>query len=217
MAPATLTRSVSEDRQDDVPFSQQGSVKPEGELTGIVYYPIPYATPPNLSLSPGRRYAITKQDEFSFVWLDREAAKELPALAADVLKDVPALAGVLQKKPAEASPAEKKTQDAPAAAGEQPEMTWEAKGVRAAADSRALRLFEQKGTFYSLTGSEGEVMFPYPYASPPNVELSGPVHTTLIVEIKATGFKWKNGGTAPFDRGDAGWTAKGIKATEVPK
>jgi hypothetical protein len=210
--PAATVKHAEAMQHTEDPFSQRGTIHPEGELTGIVYYPIPYATPPHLNLSPGRRYSIARQDEFSFVWVDRERTN-LPSVAADILKDLPGLADALTKKAAEA---QSKEAIAPADS-EQPELTWEAKGMRVTAEARPLRLFQQTGTFYNLNGSEGEVKFPFPYASPPNVELAGKVQTTLISEITATGFRWKNGGTAMWDQGDATWTAKGIRATEVPK
>ena len=43
-------------------------------------------------------------------------------------------------------------------------------------------------------------------------------HTTVLVECTETGFKWKNAGTdAFFNSGSETWTAKGIRATKLPK
>src|SRR5579859_3546957 len=48
------------------PFAQKGTV-PVKRISDVVYYPVPYATPPNLTLtskSPDRSYVIARQDEF---------------------------------------------------------------------------------------------------------------------------------------------------------
>ena len=59
-------------------------------------------------------------------------------------------------------------------------------------------LLEQEGMFDSFPDQEGQVYFPYPFSSPPNVTLtrtSNPTVTvhTLLVEVTPTGFKWKGG------------------------
>ena len=74
-----------------------------------------------------------------------------------------------------------------------------------------LRPFEQTGTFNSGPGTEGQENFPIPYATAANVTLSG---YGVVVEATTTGFKWKNAGNTG---GPATWTAKGIRATKLPK
>ena len=45
----------------------------------------------------------------------------------------------------------------------------------------------------TAAGQSGEVKFPIPYATAPNVELpNSGFNVTIIVESNATGFKWKN-------------------------
>jgi hypothetical protein len=193
------------------PFVQQGTVKLEGLASGIVYYPTPYTSPPHLTLSPGGRYLIAKQDEAGFTWIDRQHLNAVPELAKDIrgLLDAGAAKDKAQGEP-EPQPAQ---------------LSWEAKGVRAAAGTPSWRVFEQSGVFDSIIGQQGEVYFVFPYAIPPNVELpSATGRHTVIAECKGTGFKWKNvatkqedpfGGTPNY--GKVPWIAKGIKATELPK
>ena len=81
--------------------------------------------------------------------------------------------------------------------------------------------FVQTGSVRTATGQEGDVKFPVPYASPPNVELSGSSwNNTIIVETTNLGFRWKNAAD-PKDRqwndGSMTWTAKGIRAMAVPR
>ena len=66
-------------------------------------------------------------------------------------------------------------------------------------------------SFRSILGEQGEIHFPHAYAAPPNVELTGS-RKTLVVECKATGFKWKNAGKNVEDEGEVTWVAKGVKA-----
>jgi hypothetical protein len=74
-------------------------------------------------------------------------------------------------------------------------------------------IYTQKGTFRTLIGQTGQVNFPFPYQSPPNVTLSGKTNTTTVTECTTTGFKWTNIGKEPdSDNGDVDWVAKGIKA-----
>jgi len=95
-----------------------------------------------------------------------------------------------------------------------PPFTWEAKGLRGGS---AGQLYVQKGSFQTDFGQEGQVNFPYPYASPPNVELSGSHSKTIITECTATGFKWKNSQNSKdgwsAERGAVTWIARGIKKT----
>jgi hypothetical protein len=98
-----------------------------------------------------------------------------------------------------------------------------------AAGRTDLELLDQNGVFMSLQGEQGEVMFPHPYASPPNVELgfrsgsSTAINKTLISKVSATGFKWKNTRSSEkafskgyFD-GELTWKAKGVRANSLSK
>ncbi len=189
---------------------QKDTVSPQGKYTGVVYYPMPYGSPPNLKLTaPKRQYDIVKQDETGFTWM------ALPAL--EDIKDE-------WRKDFEAGGSRKpfdlllgQTWFKPNLQFE--DFTWEAKGVRATKEALAMRPFEQTGKFNTIVGKEGEVNFPIPYAVAPGVELSGsPSGVVIIVESRPTGFKWKNGGdNAIFHNGEVTYIAKGIRATEVPK
>ena len=101
------------------------------------------------------------------------------------------------------------------------DFTWEAKGVSAGAAEAMDMPIEQTGTFQSVLGKEGQEYFAFPYASPPQVTLTGHNGTTIVAEATASGFKWKNEGMDnPFPGNNAGevtWTAKGIRATKMPK
>lgn len=189
---------------DAGPYSQEGIVQPMGEGSGVVYYPVPYGSPPHLTIQPKARYLVVKQDEFGFTWLDRARTAD----AVDLLASVPEVSKFLPKG------------EAPKFDPGQPELVWEARGVRAAPGTQPMKLFEQTGKFVSDFGQQGQVNFPYPYASPPNVELSGNSSKTVITECTATGFKWKNGNTTrspSWDAGEVTWKASGIRAAQVPK
>ena len=99
------------------PFVQKDAVKPQGHPSGEVFYPIPYATPPHLTLTaPRRTYTIVKQDELGFSW----AADNLVEDFVGDVKDIAAslqngTVGFLQRKPNV----------------EYEEFTWETKGVSA--------------------------------------------------------------------------------------
>ena len=77
--------------------------------------------------------------------------------------------------------------------------------------------FEPTGNFASVAGEEGEVGFGESFVDPPNVELrsltGASLRFTTVVEVKTTGFKWKNSGS----KGDRvateeiGWKANGKK------
>jgi len=191
------------------PLVQKDTVSPQSKYTGIVYYPTPYGSPPNLKLTASKRqYDIVKQDETGFTWMARPMLEDFKA---DRQKDaegalintafslllVDALKPNIQFE----------------------DFTWEAKGVRAGKDAWAMRTFEQTGKFNTIIGKDGEVNFPIPYALAPGVELSGnPSGVVIIVESRPTGFKWKNGGNIDFlHNGEVTWTAKGVRATEIPK
>ena len=54
------------------PLVQKDTVSPQSKYTGIVYYPTPYGSPPNLKLTASKRqYDIVKQDETGFTWMAR--------------------------------------------------------------------------------------------------------------------------------------------------
>lgn len=188
------------------PLVQKDTVSPQSKFTGIVYYPVPYASPPNLKLTASKReYDIVRQDETGFTW----SARSLPEdLRDDMRKEHEseignAIEGIMGwMKPNIVFE----------------DFTWEAKGVR---DAGSIRVLEQTGTFNTVFGKQGEVNFALPYALAPNVALSGTADGAVIVaESSPTGFKWKN--VAAIDNGfstngEITWTAKGVRATQVPK
>jgi hypothetical protein len=198
------------------PFTQKGTV-PVKQYGDVVYYPVPYATPPHLTLtskSEDRSYAIVRQDEFGFAW----------ALAAD-LKDLQDVAGKLKDV--------KDLQDVAGALGNlagkglpnlRPgdEFTWEARGVRPFTTQAAMPPYVQKGTFTIPAGGPNEQVehFPHPFATAPNVMLSF-VDSRLVwvshIKILATtptGFKWQAvNHSNPSVPQRAAWTAKGVCAT----
>ncbi|MFO0964239.1 MAG: hypothetical protein U0793_01450 [Gemmataceae bacterium] len=77
-----------------------------------------------------------------------------------------------------------------------------------------MEIFEQGGPFDGA-GGQGETNFPIPYAYPPNVKLDYTGRTIAVVEVKTTGFKWKDVG-AGSHAALGKWTAKGVKANKVP-
>jgi hypothetical protein len=176
-----------------VPHLQQGSVRPAGQVSGTVYYPLPYASPPHLTLSaPDGRYVIGKQDEISFTWTVADRIQEAKkAIAA------PDQAGAAKTAPADQ------------------EFAWESKGVLAAAGVTYPRLFEQTGSFETRPGAEGDVYYPFPYASPPNVELTG-LAPVRIVDIMPLGFRWSSAAKKDKRLANADvvrWTSRGVRAT----
>jgi len=188
------------------PLVQKDTVSPRSKFTGTVYYPIPYASPPNLKLTASKReYDIVRQDETGFTWMARSLPEDL---REDMRKDHEsevgnAIEGIMGwMKPNIVFE----------------DFTWEAKGVR---DAGGMRAFEQTGTFNTVFGKEGEVNFTLPYALAPNVTLSGTASGAVIVEESSpTGFKWKNVATIDngfSTNGEITWTAKGVRTTEVPK
>jgi hypothetical protein len=193
----------------DEPLVQKDTVSPQGSHTGVVYYPVRYATPPNLKFTATKRqYDIVKQDETSFTWMARPLLEDIredkrEGAEARMKLGIEFLSSMNDLKP--------NTQ--------YEDFTWEAKGMRTSKDADALKPFEQSGKFNTLMGKDGEVNFPVPYALAPNVELSGSVSGAVIIaESRATGFKWKNGGEQPIlSNGEVTWKSKGVRATEVPK
>jgi hypothetical protein len=192
----------------DEPLVQKDTVSPQSRYTGIVYYPTPFASPPNLKLTATKRqYDIVKQDETSFTWMARPMVEDFHDNKRDEAESrlnlpIEVLALSFLKPNIQYE-----------------DFTWEAKGVRPGKDAGAMQTFEQSGKFNTLVGKEGEVNFPVPYALAPNVELSGqPASVVIVVESRPTGFKWKNGGdNGFFHSGEVTWKAKGVRATELPK
>jgi hypothetical protein len=188
------------------PFAQNGTVAAR-QVSDVVYYPIPYATPPHLTLtskSEDRTYVILRQDEFGFAWAataDLKAVKDLAEKlkGAKDLQDLGgALAGLGTKSPVEVRPGD--------------EFTWEARGVRPFTTVAAMPPFVQTGTFGFPANQtrDGVEYFQYPYATSPNVALSDA--RVKILATAPTGFRWQ--GTSPWHEGvTTKWTAKGIRAT----
>jgi hypothetical protein len=142
------------------PFAQKGTV-PVKSFSNVVYYPIPYATPPNLTLtsrSADRFYSIARQDEFGFVWMVDIGLKDAKGLAGALQggKDLKDLAGTLTKVDIKDLP---KLQP-----GE--EFTWEARGVRPFTTQAAIPPFQQTGSFAIPPGGPHEQVehFQHPYA-----------------------------------------------------
>jgi hypothetical protein len=189
----------------DAPLEQGGTISPQGKHTDAVFYPVPYALPPNLKLSSAkRRYDITRQDEKGFTWsavpnLDEFTDEGKKFVDGMFGRDIGFLRGANGLKP------NLQFED----------FRWEAKGVRVGRDT----VFPQEGAFNTVAGKEGPVNFPIPYEVAPNVELSGPGSLTSVVivtEIRPTGFKWQNSGKdASFHNGSVTWKAKGIRAAEI--
>ena len=185
------TPSLSKD--GDV-YVQRAQLKPEGAM-GHVIYPMPYALPPHLTLTAEkRRYTIVKQDELGFTWV-----------ATDLDED-------FTRTKDKDGPVREKRRDIV-----YEPFTWEARGVKPQGDGNLTKLFEQEGNFCPVPGEQGDVNFPFPYALPPNVELSGSAKDyVVLMETRATGFKWKHNFKGA-NTSDLKWKAKGIRATTLPK
>jgi hypothetical protein len=204
-------------------YVQKAAVKPDG-ATGHVVFPMPYAVPPHLTLTSGKRkYTIVKEDELGFSWIaadlvddfmdDVRKVNEAAFVdgkvrgdkdAKDVLREVERVVG-------------KKKRDHI----DYESFTWEARGLRLGAADAAITntrtLFEQEGSFRVVPGETGDVNFPFPYALPPNVEVTGGgVDYVVITETKPGGFKWKYSQKGAFSY-EMKWKTKGIKATTLPK
>jgi len=182
------------------PNVQKDTVKPLGHPTGEVFYEVPYASPPHLTLSaPHRVYQIVKQDEFGFSWA-------ADSLLDDFVGDVKDRATAIQVGTAVKKPKV-----------EYEDFTFEAKGIPAGPGVDFQRPFEQTGTFPTGVGRNGQENFVFPYASPPHVTLARQTSTNVvIVEVTNTGFKWKEDGGSGSD-GEVTWTATGLRATKLPK
>jgi hypothetical protein len=189
-------------RADGQPLLQQGEVKVEDAASASVFYPIPYASPPNLVLttkSGGRKFVITRQDELGFTWS--------VALTAGEVKDLGDLLKPGDKKLTDEKAPEKKPDPGPH------EFAWVAKGLPEKAGSPYPKPHEQKGSFTAAWGQEGEVYFSAPYATPPNVTLGVNTSNATIQIVSPLGFSWKNTGTSPLPAPSVPWTAVGVKAT----
>jgi hypothetical protein len=189
-------------------FVQKDTVSPKSEMKGAVYYPIPFATTPNLKVSQNKReYKILEETEYGFSWLatplvedfiEVQSPKALEEkLAERVGFEILGNLLNLKKKPNLIFE----------------DFTWEAKGVRGKPKPRPLT---DRGSFQTLPNADGEVTFSVQYAFPPKVELSGNSHTT-ITEVRVGGFKWKNvtaKGDEFFGKGSVTWYSTGIPAGE---
>jgi hypothetical protein len=195
--PGTLRVFVGEG-----PFLQKDTVSPRSQHTGTVYYPIPFAAPPNLKLvCRPREFVVLKQTELGFVWSARPVPEDFKngRPENDDLLDEPIekLKSVLKPNV------------------QFDDFTWEARGIPASAATLRAQLYEQTGTFPSAPGQEGEVTFPIAYAGPPNIELDGPTWqnrmSVVVVEAKPTGFRWRNTGKSDtFEGGPVKWRSRGI-------
>jgi hypothetical protein len=189
------------------PGVQKDVVKPQGHPTGEVFYPLPYAAPPHLTLTaPHRTYSIVKQDEYGFTWSFDYLLEDFAGDQKDLKSALANLTfGIAHVKP------DIQYED----------FTWEATGVPAGADATLQRSFEQTGSFQSVLGTQGQENFAVPYSSPPQVTLTGHNGTTVTVETTNTGFNWKNSGKDnPFpgnNEGTVTWTAKGVRETKLTK
>jgi hypothetical protein len=191
----------------EAPLAQNDTVSPGGAFTGVVHYPAPYLTRPNLKLSSGKRkYEVTAETELGFTWLAR-------ALPDDFREET-------RKDPAQLD----KFLGAPLAFAASTgnlksglvfeEFTWEARGLRAPPSALPPKTFELQGKFQSVLGQEGVVNFEIPYSEPPHVELTGNYTTaTVVAECTPNSFKWRNAARekAAYVEGEVQWTAKGIR------
>jgi hypothetical protein len=185
------------------PHPQGGKVTPV-EFAGVVHYPVPYLTKPNLRLvtTGKRQYTVTAETEHGFTW----AAKPLPDdFKEDAKKDNAALDLLLGS-----------TLSAVAGGRLKPgivleEFAWEAKGLPGPPPP-APPTYEQKGSFSTVHGKEAPEFFPVPYASPPNVVLGGSyTGAVTVTEVTPQGFKWKNHAADRFSGdGSVTWVARGV-------
>jgi len=174
------------------PFTQQGTVNADTAVSFTVFYPVPFASPPNLTLTVKTgefEYVVVQQDEFGFTW--RSVPKAKPP--AD-----PQIAG------------EVRPEFVPAAGP--PVFAWEAKGVTGKSADAPPRPFEQSGSFPAPSGQDGEVYFVAPYATPPNVTLAANRGTAMVVAVTPLGFTWRNTDKAPTPPQTVTWTAVGTRA-----
>src|SRR5262245_51847939 len=67
------------------PFEQTDAISPGSKFTNQYFYPIPYASPPNLKLicdDKKRVVEIVKEDEFGFVWMIRPCLDDIAEATA---------------------------------------------------------------------------------------------------------------------------------------
>ncbi len=69
--------------------------------------------------------------------------------------------------------------------------------------------WQQMGNVRVPVGEEMTVYYPIPYASPPNLVITGRGGACRVIEQKADCFCIKNNSDLPFE---LGWTARGVKA-----
>jgi hypothetical protein len=189
----------------EAPFEQRDTVAPGSDFGGIVHYPTPYLSKPNLKLTSAKRqYQIVEETPFGFTW----AARPLPE---DFRDDAKSDDNVFQKLLTDSL--------AKVALGNLKsglvleDFTWQASGLRAGPADLPPQTFEQKGLFKQTPGQQGPVNFPIPYRQAPNVKLNaGDFTKTVITEVTPTGFKWKNtGGDDVWNNGQIEWTAVGVR------
>jgi hypothetical protein len=198
-----LTVYVSE-----APVVQKETVSPGTTFAGQVTFERPFRLPPHLKLTPlgKRQYDVIGVTEFGFGWTARMQPDDL---RDDARKDPELIDRFLGLGLLSAS-AQGKLKSGLVF----DDFTWEARGLPMPVSALPPKTFEQKGSFNMLIGQEGPVSFPVPYAGPPLVELSGArAHATIVTEVTATGFKWKNPMKEPFaNEGTVNWTARGVLA-----
>ena len=196
----------------EAPFVQTEPVKPGQSFAGPVQFPLPYQLPPHIKLTSAsgkRLYEVVTVNEYGFTW----TAKPLPDdISEEGRKDTIGFERILGV--GGLAMAQLRGYLKPSTVFE--DFTWEAKGVRMPLGNLPPRTHTAEGKFYTIFGQEGPVMFPVPYATPPHVEVTGGYRSvTVISEVTATGFKWKNVAKDRFgNEGEVQWTAKGILATE---
>jgi hypothetical protein len=190
----------------DAPYPQKGTVSPGHDYRGTVNYEAPYLTKPNLTLTSNkRRYRVLSETEFGFTWL----ADPLPD---DFNEDAKKAGNVVEKwldSTLETAYIQGKLKRGLVFE----DFSWEAKGLRAPASALPPKTYKQDGKFYSIIGQEAVVAFKVPFASPPNVELTGARnHVVVISECTAKGFKWRNVAkdNPNSSEGEVYWTATGV-------
>lgn len=193
----------------EAPLIQKEPVSPGNSFNGVVRFPHPYRNPPHLRIvSSGKRiYDVIEVNEFLFSWVARPLPDDFREETRKTPSQVDSFLG-LGLTVAAASNALK-----PNLIFE--DFSWEAKGVRMPATAwpaKPPKTFEQKGSFYTIAGQEGPISFPVPYATIPKVELtSGYRYSTIITEVTATGFKWKNVmKERQGNEGDVSWASSGL-------
>jgi hypothetical protein len=192
----------------EAPLVQKEAVAPGTTYSGIVYYPAPYLTRPNLKLICGQRlYDVVAETELGFTWAAHLRPDDLREGA--LLKDVTGLEKLLGDPQTIAAVTGKLKPDLIFE-----DFTWEAKGLRALPSSLPPKVFEQKGSFYTVVGQEGVVFFPIPFDTPPSVQFFGHNQTTIVTECTAKNFKWRNVAKQEtiFNSGDVSWTANGVRS-----